>query len=158
MVYETIKSLLFYLDTRVRSSGTIGSPRFSFPNNLIGLQPQNGELIKLTMQEASIEYTFYQTELFNNKFLVIEEVAGEPVLNRLISVEIGNYNLITFIIELTAKMNDSSYYTYLITYEANTNRLKYIAIPKPPFTQLSVVFNFNADNVLELTGDDVWTV
>ena len=107
------------------------------------------------MQEASIEYTFYQTELFNNKFLVIEEVAGEPVLNRLIAVEIGNYNLITFIIELTAKMNDSSYYTYLITYEANTNRLKYIEIPKPPFTQLSVVFNFNADNVLELTGDDI---
>ena len=99
MVYETVKSILFYLDTRLRSGGTIGSPQFSFPNNLIGLQPQNGELIKLTMQEASIEYTFYQTENFNNKCLVVEFIIGEDVEVREITIEIGNYNLVTFIVE-----------------------------------------------------------
>ena len=94
MVYETVKSILFYLDTRLRSGGTIGSPQFSFPNNLIGLQPQHGELIRLTMQEASIEYTFYQTENFNNKFLVVEFVIGQPLDIREIIIELRKGNFV----------------------------------------------------------------
>ena len=74
MVFETVRSVLFYLDTRQRSGGTIGSPDFTFPNNLINVKPQNGEKLRLTMQEASIEYTFFQTELFNNSFVVRESI------------------------------------------------------------------------------------
>ena len=54
MIYETVKTINFYLDTRYRSGGTIGSPQFTFPNNLIGLMPQAGEHIRLTLQEAAI--------------------------------------------------------------------------------------------------------
>ena len=156
MVYETIKSLLFYLDTRTRSGGTIGSPQFSFPNNLIGLNPQNGELIRLTMQEASIEYTFYQTETFNNKFLVTEFIVGQPLDNRIITTDVGNYNLLTFIIELTQRLNAGDLYTYFVTYVANTNQLKYIAAPKiPNSTAGGVIFNYNANEVFNLLGANI---
>lgn len=151
MVYETVKSILFYLDTRLRSGGTIGAPQFSFPNNLIGLNPQNGELIKLTMQEASIEYTFYQTENFNNKFLVSEFVFGEPEEDREIIIEIGNYNLVTFIVELTRVLNAGDLYTYILTYIPNTNQIKYTAIPKIAGTTAeNIIFNFNTDFVFDL--------
>jgi len=156
MVYETVKSILFYLDTRLRSGGTIGSPQFSFPNNLIGLQPQNGELIKLTMQEASIEYTFYQIENFNNKFLVVEFVIGEPLEIRQITIEIGNYNLVTFIVELTRVLNAGNLYTYILTYIPNTNQIKYTAIPKIPNSIVgSVIFNFNNKDVFDLVSFNI---
>ena len=156
MVYETVKSILFYLDTRLRSGGTIGAPQFSFPNNLIGLQPQNGELIKLTMQEASIEYTFYQIENFNNKFLVVEFVIGQPLEIRQITIEIGNYNLVTFIVELTRVLNAGSLYTYILTYIPNTNQIKYTAIPKIPNSTVgSVIFNFNNKDVFDLVSFNI---
>lgn len=153
MVYETIKSILFYLDTRLRSGGTLGSPQFSFPNNLIGLQPQNGELIRLTMQEASIEYTFYQVENFNNKFLVKETIIGLPTENRIIEINIGNYNLITFIIELTTRLNEGNLYIYRLSYVPETNQIKYIATPKIPNTDVDeIIFNYNNLDVFNLVG------
>ena len=156
MVYETVKSILFYLDTRLRSGGTIGAPQFSFPNNLIGLQPQNGELIKLTMQEASIEYTFYQIENFNNKFLVVEFVIGQPLQVREVTIEIGNYNLVTFIVELSRVLNAGSLYTYILTYIPNTNQIKYAAIPKIPNSTVgSVIFNFNNKDVFDLVSFNI---
>jgi hypothetical protein len=155
MVYETVKSILFYLDTRLRSGGSIGAPQFSFPNNLIGLSPQNGELIKLTMQEASIEYTFYQTENFNNKFLVVESIVGTEEI-REITIEIGNYNLVTFIVELTRVLNAGNLYTYILTYIPNTNQIKYTAIPKIPNSVAgSIIFNFNNNDVFDLVGFDI---
>ena len=164
MVYETIKSILFYLDTRARSSGTIGAPRFTFPNNLINLQPQNGELIRLTLQEVSLEYTFYQTEQFNNKFLVEERAIENGILqtdDRFIEFEIGNYNLQTFVVELTQKLNQNSlYYTYVVTYLPNVNGLRYLAEPKPgvtipPAPPPPIIFNFNRDDVFQKTGIDI---
>lgn len=150
MVYETVRSVLFYLDTRVRSGGTLGSPVFTFPNNLINLQPQNGEQIKLTMQEASMEYTFYQTEDFNNKFLV-REVTSQATLDRVITIEIGNYNLITFVKEITEKLNAGSLYKYVIIYVPETNTLRYTASPLVG-SSVSIQFNYNADEVFLLTG------
>ena len=156
MVYETVKSILFYLDTRLRSGGSIGAPQFSFPNNLIGLQPQNGELIKLTMQEASIEYTFYQIENFNNKFLVVEFVIGQPLEVREITIEIGNYNLVTFIVELSRVLNAGTLYTYILTYIPTTNQIKYTAIPKIPNSTVgSVIFNFNNKDVFDLVSFNI---
>lgn len=154
MVYETVKSILFYLDTRLRTGGSIGSPTFSFPNNLIGLQPQNGELIKLTMQEASIEYTFYQTENFNNKFSV-EECIDNSTIIRNITIPIGNYNLVLFIVEITRILNESTLFTYILTYAPTTNQIKYTAIPKITSSLNSVIFNFNAKNVFQSTGFNI---
>jgi hypothetical protein len=149
MVHETTKSLLFYLDIRTRSGGTIESPQFSFPDNLIGLNPQNGELTRLTMQGASIEYTFYQTETFNNKFLVIEVIAGQVPDNRIITIDVG-------IIELTQRLNAGELCTYFVTYVANTNQLKCIATPKiPNSTAGGVTFNYNADEVFNLLGANI---
>ncbi len=99
MVYEIRKSFLFYLDTRYRSGGTLSRPVFTFPNNLIVIED---EKIRLTLNEMSMEYTFYQTEQYNNKFLLIENG-----VNRIIEIEIGNYNLVTFLNELTIKLNIS---------------------------------------------------
>ena len=151
MVFETTKSVLFYLDTRVRSSGSIGAPRFTFPNNLIGIKPQQGEKVRLTMQEASIEYTFYQTEEFNNK-VYVKESAGGVVNNRIVSIPIGNYNLVTFIVELTRALNEGSLYVYTIEYIPETNQLRYVATAAgggPPGT---VVFIFDSDVAFEETG------
>jgi len=151
MVYETVRSVLFYLDTRVRSSGTIGAPRFTFPNNLIGIKPQQGEKIRLTMQEASIEYTFYQTESFNNKVYVKETLDGQ-LNNRVITIPIGNYNLVTFVVELTRQLNDGSLYTYTVDYIPETNQLRFIATP-PPFTPLgTVAFIFDSEIAFAETG------
>lgn len=165
MVFETVRSILFYLDTRQRSGGTIGSPQFTFPNNLINVKPQNGEKLRLTMQEASIEYTFYQTEEFNNKFVVRESVAptsfdpdAPPLANivdRLVSIPIGNYNLNTFIVELTNALNtyapgQQALYRYSLSYIPETNRLQYTAVPRNAGDSVGDVY-FIFDPVLAST-------
>jgi hypothetical protein len=148
MVYEIRKTFLFFLDTRYRSGGTLSRPIFTFPNNLIAI---GDEKIRLTLNEMSMEYTFYQTEQFNNKFLLIENG-----INRLIEIEIGNYNLVTFLTELTIKLNDAtSLYNYVISYIPNTNRLKYIATPKPLVTLTSIVFQFNRNAVFNALNIDI---
>jgi len=149
MVYETTRSVLFYLNTQQRSGGSIGSPVFTFPNNLINLQPQAGESIRISLQEATINYTFYQTETYNNKFVVsetIEDANGDPqTFSRLVELKIGNYNLNTFILEITSKLNQNSLFSYVITFEADTNTLVYRASPKGN-TIVSVVFDYNSDS------------
>lgn len=151
MVYETVRSVLFYLDTRLRSGGTIGSPRFTFPNNLIGIKPQQGEKIRLTMQEASIEYTFFQTEEFNNK-VYVKEILNGVENNRIVSIPIGNYNLITFVVELTNTLNNGSSYTYTIDYIPETNQLRYIATPPVGQPIGSITFVFDTDVAFAETG------
>jgi hypothetical protein len=148
MVYEIRKSFLFFLDTRFRSGGSLGQPIFTFPNNLIAV---GDEQIRLTLNEMSMEYTFYQTELFNNKFLCIENG-----VSRIIEIQIGNYNLITFLNELTIKLNSpSALYTYVVNYIANTNRLSYVVVPKVGTPLTSVVFQFNRADVFSLTNIDI---
>ena len=148
MVYEIRKSFLFYLDTRYRSGGTLSRPVFTFPNNLIAIED---EKIRLTLNEMSMEYTFYQTEQYNNRFLLIENG-----VNRIIEIEIGNYNLVTFLTELTIKLKDAtSLYNYVISYIPNTNRLKYIATPKPSVPLISIVFQYNRADVFATTGVDI---
>ena len=158
MVHETVRTVLFYLDTRVRSAGTIGQPRFTFPNNLINIKPQAGESIRLTMQEASIEYTFYQTEEFNNSFVAIEEVTGPnapPPLVRIVSIPIGNYNLTTFVVQLTQSLNLNSLYRYIVTYQPATNQLDYTATPLNNFGIGSITFNFNKEDTIALYGSNI---
>tara|TARA_R110000803_G_scaffold52584_4_gene108187 strand:- start:535 stop:1536 length:1002 start_codon:yes stop_codon:yes gene_type:complete len=155
MVYETVRTVLFYLDTRYRSAGTIGQPRFTFPNNLIDIKPQDGESIRLTMQEASLEYTFYQTEEFNNKVMITEAVsgAGAPAPSqRLVQIPVGNYNLPTFVVQLTQSLNANSLYRYILTYQPATNQLKYTATPLNGFNAVSVTFNFNPEEVFAIGG------
>jgi hypothetical protein len=148
MVYEIRKTFLFFLDTRYRSGGSLGKPVFTFPNNLIAV---GDEKIRLTLNEMSMEYTFYQTETYNNKFLLIENG-----VNRLIEIEIGNYNLVTFLTELTIKLNDAtSLYNYVISYIPNTNRLKYIATPKPLVPIGSIIFEYNRNTVFNTIGIDI---
>ena len=135
MVFDIRKSFLFYLDTKYRSAGSLTSPIFNFPNNLIGIE--NDERIRLTLQEMTMPYTFYQTELYNNKFLLTENG-----INRLIEIEIGNYNIVTFLLELTNKLNISAgLYTYVISYIAQTNRFKFIATPKPSIIVITWFIN-----------------
>lgn len=143
-MFDIRRTFLFYLDTKYKSGGTLTSPIFNFPNNLIGVE--NDERIKLTLQEMTMPYTFYQTEDYNNKFLLTENG-----INRLIEIEIGNYNIVTFIFELTNKLNTVvGLYTYIISYIAQTNRLNYIATPKVGVVVNSISFNFDAENVFNL--------
>ena len=155
MIYEVVKSILFYLDTSKRSGGSIGSPQFTFPNNLIGLQPQAGEKIRLTLQEAAISYTFYQTDTFNNKFVIIETRGNGDVLERTIELEVANYNLNTFILEITNKLNANSYFLYVVTFNANTNTLTYTASQRDFNTIDSIVFDFNPETSFSETGVNI---
>lgn len=148
MAYEIKKSFLFFLDTKFRSGGTLSSPVFNFPNNLIAI---NDEKIRLTLNEMSMEYTFYQTEQFNNKFLLIENG-----VSRIISISIGNYNLVTFIYELTNKLNIvSSLYLYVITYQPITNTLIFNASPRATVPLISIVFQFNRSVVFSSSNIDI---
>ena len=143
-MFDIKRTYNFYLDTKYRSSGSLTSPNFNFPNNLIGIN--DDERIRLTIQEMTIPYTFYQTENYNNKFLIIENG-----INRLIEISIGNYNIVTFIFELTSKLNsNTSLYTYIVSYIPQTNSLQYIATPKFGITINNIQFNFDSSNVFSL--------
>ncbi len=127
---------------------TLSRPVFTFPNNLIAIED---EKIRLTLNEMSMEYTFYQTEQYNNRFLLIENG-----VSRIIEIEIGNYNLVTFLNELTVKLNDAtSLYNYVISYIPNTKRLKYIATPKTLVPLGSIIFQYNRAVVFNATGVDI---
>jgi hypothetical protein len=167
MVYEVTRSILFYLDTRQRSGGTIGAPVFTFPNNLLNIQPQTGERVRLTMQEASLEYTFFQTEDFNNRMMVTETVNDGTAVNpncitqnRLITIENGNYNLTTFVVEITQKLNEGSWFVWTVTYIPETNRLSFIADLRPSLGYIlppcgAITFNFNRQQILDTLFVDV---
>lgn len=143
-MFDIKRTYNFYLDTKYRSSGSLTSPNFNFPNNLIGIN--DDERIRLTIQEMTLPYTFYQTENYNNKFLIIENG-----INRLIEISIGNYNIVTFIFELTSKLNsNTSLYTYIVSYIPQTNSLQYIATPKFGITINNIQFNFDSSNVFSL--------
>ena len=151
MQYEVSKTVLFYLDTAFRSGGTIGEPVFTFPNNLINVLPQKGERLRLTMQEASIEYTFFQTEEFNNKMLILESVSGGDALPRLLEIPIGNYNITTFISVLKTKLNDGTLYVYELEFIPETNKLLYTATPQDPNASLgNITFNFDNDSAFNI--------
>jgi len=168
MVFEVARSILFYLDTRQRSGGTIGDPVFSFPNNLLNIQPQSGERVRLTMQEASIEYTFFQTENFNNRFMLTETVNQNPdnlppdciTQNRLITIGNGNYNLTTFVVEITQKLNEGSWFIWTVSYIPETSQLSFIANLRQNLGYYvlpcgAVTFNFNRDQILATLFVDV---
>jgi hypothetical protein len=98
-----------------------------------------------------MSYTFYQTEVYNNKFLLVENG-----INRIVEIAIGNYNIVTFLLELTNQLNAmAGLYTYVVSYIAQTNRLKYVATPKPLVPIVSVVFNFNRILVFNLVSIDI---
>lgn len=156
MVFETVRSILFYCDTRLRSSGSIGTPVFQFPNNLI--QKNEGDRMQLTMQEASIAYTFYQTELYNNSFMLTERLGTDPPVYRLISVPIGNYNLETFVAALTVALNGIttfSLFVWTVTHIPATNLLVYVATVINPAVVCTAEFNFNSTAVNEIAGFDI---
>ena len=70
MVYQVLRSQLFYLNTTDRSpESTLSSPVFSFPNNLLNIE--STQKIRVSFNEATIPYTFFQTEDFNSQFGLI---------------------------------------------------------------------------------------
>jgi hypothetical protein len=132
MVYQVLRSQLFYLDSADRSpESNIGSPVFSFPNNLLRIDAT--QKIRVCFNEATIPYTFFQTEEFNNKFGVGESVIrGGVVVESLkvISLDTGNYSIDTLINELIQKLNsESNLYRYQLTYDDSRNEIIYVAIP-----------------------------
>lgn len=159
MVYQTLRSYNFYLDTADRSGGTIGRPLFLFPNNLFQLDTR--QKIKITLQEATIFYNFYQTEITNNKFYVEESVDINGTIttfNRIVELDIGNYNLATLQIELNNKLNiPNSLYTYQITINESQNLFLFNAFPKlgDVLTTDTIIFNFNRQDVIQKTGIDI---
>ena len=159
MVIQTLRTYNFYLDTADRSNGSRGTPSFLFPNNLFQLDKR--QKIKITLQEATIFYNFYQTEQTSNKFYLQESVIinNQTVTNfTLIELQEGNYNLATLIIELNEKLNiQSSLFNYQITLEESRNLFLFNAFPKQGniLPQDSIIFNFNRDDVLSQTGIDI---
>lgn len=143
-MFDIKRTYNFYLDTKFRSGGDLTSPIFNFPNNLINID--DDERIKLTIQEMTIPYTFYQTENYNNKFLIIENG-----IERIVEISIGNYNIVTFIFELTTKLNsNTSLYNYIVSYIPQINALQYIATPKIGVLLNSVIFNFDSLNIFDI--------
>lgn len=143
-MFDIKRTYNFYLDTKFRSGGDLTSPIFNFPNNLINID--DDERIKLTIQEMTIPYTFYQTENYNNKFLIIENG-----IERIVEISIGNYNIVTFIFELTTKLNsNTSLYNYIVSYIPQTNALQYIATPKIGVLLNSVIFNFDSLSIFDI--------
>jgi hypothetical protein len=159
MVIQTLRTYNFYLDTSDRSKGTIGTPSFLFPNNLFSLDKR--QKIKITLQEATIFYNFYQTEQTSNKFYLQEKVIinnQEVINNKLITLQEGNYNLATLIIELNEKLNTpTSLFNYQITLEESRNLFLFNAFPKQGtvLSEDSIIFNFNRDDVLIQEGVDI---
>lgn len=132
MVYQVLRSQLFYLNTADRSvQSSIGSPIFTFPNNLLNIEAS--QKIRVSFNEATIPYTFFQTESFNNKFALLETVqrGGNPVTTlQIIDLETGNYSIDSLINELIQKLNETStLYRYQLTYDDSRNEIIYVAQP-----------------------------
>lgn len=119
---------------------------------------KEGDQLRLTLQEASIEYTFYQVEEYNNKFVVRETDASfAPPLdvnNKVVSIPIGNYSLTNLMAQLKLSLNTlPSFFTYEVEYVPQTNTLKFFAVAPNPFDPLDQC-EFIFDNALahQLTG------
>lgn len=140
---------LFYLDTKYRSAGTIGSPEFTFPNNLIVVKPN--EKIRLTLSELSMEYTFFQTDTFNNSFVLHEAVLdenGEEMSHaRCLKLPPGNHDMQTLMTEIHDLLNQADgLYWYSVTLQRCTNTLKFRAtIQDTDHQPLQFRFIFNQE-------------
>lgn len=159
MVYQVLRSQLFYLDSSDRSpESEIGEPVFSFPNNLFNIEPT--QKIRVSFNEATIPYTFFQTELFNNRFALEESVIRNGLLIesiKLISLETGNYSIETLINALVQKLNDASdLYRYQITYDDARNEITYVAFPIiGSDTVNDIKFIFNRQLIIDELNIDV---
>ena len=142
VVHEVVRSQLFYIDTAQRSGGTIGAPRFQFPNNLVQVKRQESEEIKLTLQEMTLEATFYQVEEYNNKVVVREGPIGTTV-ERCVEIPIGNYTVPTFVQALQTALNTNApaNTSYILTYSAQTGFIRYYCSS----SEASIQFIFDND-------------
>jgi len=159
MVFQVLRSQLFYLDTSDRSpeSGR-GNPVFSFPNNLLSIEAT--QKIRISFNEATIPYTFFQTEDFNSQFALGESVIRNGIVIeslKIITLDTGNYSIDTLINELINVLNSSSdLYRYQLTYDDSRNEIIYIALPVLPSDIVDDVrFIFNRQFVLDTLAIDI---
>ena len=131
MVYQVLRSQLFYLDTADRSPSPLSSPIFSFPNNLLNID--KGQKIRISFNEMTVPYNFFQTETFNNRFALQESIIrGGVVISslKIITLDTGNYSIDTLINELVEVLNTSSdLYRYQLSYDERRNEIIYVALP-----------------------------
>lgn len=159
MVYQVLRSQLFYLNTADRSPESgIGQPIFSFPNNLFNIEVT--QKIRVSFNECTIPYTFFQTENFNNRFALGESVIRNGVLiesSNLITLETGNYSIETLINALVQKLNDASdLYRYQLTYDDARNEINFVAFPIiGSDTVNDVRFIFNRQLIIDTLDVDV---
>jgi hypothetical protein len=159
MVFQVLRSQLFYLDTSDRSpeSGR-GNPVFSFPNNLLSIEAT--QKIRISFNEATIPYTFFQTEDFNSQFALGESVIRNGIVIeslKIITLDTGNYSIDTLINELIRVLNSSSdLYRYQLTYDDSRNEIVYVALPVLASDIVDDVrFIFNRQSVLDTLGVDI---
>ena len=159
MVYQVLRSQLFYLDTVDRSpeSGR-GNPVFTFPNNLLNIEAT--QKIRISFNEATIPYSFFQTEDFNSQFALGESVIrGGVVVESLkvITLDTGNYSIDTLINELIRVLNSSSdLYRYQLTYDDSRNEIVYVALPILATDIVDDVrFIFNRQFIIDTLGVDI---
>lgn len=131
VVHEVVRSQLFYIDTSQRSGGTIGAPEFTFPNNLVQVKRQESEEIQLTLQEMTIEATWFQVEQYNNKVCVRSEITQQsplpPVgtIDNCVEIPIGNYTIPTFLTALSAALNSIANQSWTLSFDPRTNFITY---------------------------------
>lgn len=111
---EHINSIQIYLNSRYATE-TVGDNIANSIFFLPVIEIPDGHTIYLSLQSATIPYSFYSISSFDNTFIF--GLVGDPATTTFI--EPGNYNITQLITAIQAAMGAS----YNITYNSITNKL-----------------------------------
>lgn len=135
-------STVVYINSKNRVSGTPYDFTINFNDNLI--KAPKGCFIRLTVQQVSINRSWYSIQSGFNTFQITDNLGG----NQTITIPVGYYNAIDLRTQLQSQLT-----TWTITYDKKLNKYTFTA---PAFTGGITwrMFVFNNSSISDLFGFD----
>lgn len=137
--------MLLYLNSKSRISGNTNDAYYSISSGLFTLS-NSKQKIKITLVDFLTKHNFYNIESYNNKLKVIENG-----IIRIIEIDYSSPNVYDFQNVLLNKLNESSLYTYAMTYDNSKLSFVYSAIPKAQTGTIQFIFE-NTETLYEQMG------
>jgi hypothetical protein len=141
------RQIILYINSINRVSGTVSNFNIVFKDNLI--KANNGEIIKLTLNDFVTNFSFYAIQYYNNTFRVTETDGASHTFTQDISIPPGNYTITNLNTQIENQLNLSPFYSYVLTRNSTFNKTTFTYTLKPTVLNGTVKFDFTPITFIE---------